>query len=96
LTRGPGQTSLTGNFADQVQLHGLLDQLRDLGIHLISVNPVDQRRPEQVTAKGAQRTLPAQQTALICAVTRQQPIAFSQSADRRLFARVHEDSSYCP
>jgi hypothetical protein len=38
----PGQTSLTGNFADQAQLHGLLDQLRDLGNHLISVNPVDQ------------------------------------------------------
>ena len=38
----PGQTSLTGTFADQAQLHGLLDQLRDLGIHLISVNPVDQ------------------------------------------------------
>ena len=38
----PGQTFLTGNFADQAQLHGLLDQLRDLGIHLISVNPVDQ------------------------------------------------------
>lgn len=42
LTRPPGQTSLNGNFADQAQLHGLLDQLRDLGIHLISVNPVDQ------------------------------------------------------
>jgi hypothetical protein len=27
----PGQTSLTGNFTDQAQLHGLLDQLRDLG-----------------------------------------------------------------
>jgi hypothetical protein len=38
----PGQTALTGTFADQAQLHGLLDQLRDLGIHLISVNPVDQ------------------------------------------------------
>jgi len=38
----PGQTSLTGNFTDQAQLHGLLDQLRDLGIQLISVNPVDQ------------------------------------------------------
>jgi hypothetical protein len=37
----PGQTALTGTFADQAQLHGLLDQLRDLGIHLISVNPVD-------------------------------------------------------
>ena len=38
----PGQTTLTGNFADQAQLHGLLNQLGDLGIHLISVNPVDQ------------------------------------------------------
>jgi hypothetical protein len=35
----PGQTTLTGNFTDQAQLHGLLSQLRDLGIHLISVNP---------------------------------------------------------
>ena len=38
----PGQTTLTGNFADQAQLHGLLDRLRDLGIHLVSVNPADQ------------------------------------------------------
>jgi len=38
----PGQTALTGDFADQAQLHGLLDQLRDLGIHLISVNPAGQ------------------------------------------------------
>jgi hypothetical protein len=38
----PGQTALTGNFADQAQLHGLLDQLRDLGILLISVNPAGQ------------------------------------------------------
>ena len=42
LDSQPGQTSLTGNFADQAQLHGLLGQLGDLGIHLISVNPVDQ------------------------------------------------------
>ena len=42
LDQRPGQTSLTGTFTDQAQLHGLLDQLRDLGIHLISVNPVDQ------------------------------------------------------
>jgi hypothetical protein len=40
LSSRPGQTALTGTFADQAQLHGLLDQLRDLGIHLISVNPV--------------------------------------------------------
>jgi hypothetical protein len=37
----PGETSVTGSFADQAQLHGLLDRLRDLGITLISVNAVD-------------------------------------------------------
>jgi len=36
-----GETSLTGSFADQAQLHGLLDRLRDLGIPIVSVNPVD-------------------------------------------------------
>ena len=36
-----GETSLTGTFADQAQLHGLLDRLRDLGIQLVSVNPVE-------------------------------------------------------
>lgn len=41
----PGQTTLTGNFADQAQLHGLLDRLRDLGIHLVSVNPAGQGEP---------------------------------------------------
>jgi hypothetical protein len=41
LDAAPGQSSLTGTFADQAQLHGLLDRLRDLGIQLVSVNPVD-------------------------------------------------------
>jgi hypothetical protein len=36
-----GETSITGTFADQAQLHGLLDRLCDLGIQLVSVNPVD-------------------------------------------------------
>jgi hypothetical protein len=35
-----GESSLTGTFADQAQLQGLLDRLRDLGIDLVSVNPV--------------------------------------------------------
>ena len=42
LDQRPGQTSLTGDFTDQAQLHGLLDQLRDLGIHLVSVNSMGQ------------------------------------------------------
>ena len=35
-----GESSLTGTFADQAQLHGLLDRLQDLGIPIVSVNPV--------------------------------------------------------
>ena len=34
----PGQTALQGDFADQAQLYGLIDRLRDFGIELISVN----------------------------------------------------------
>lgn len=36
-----GETSLTGYFADQAQLHGLLDRLRNLGIPIVSVNRID-------------------------------------------------------
>jgi len=36
-----GETTLTGSLADQAQLHGLLDRMRDLGIPLVSVNPVE-------------------------------------------------------
>lgn len=41
LERRAGESSLTGTFADQAQLHGLLGRLRDLGIPLVSVNPID-------------------------------------------------------
>jgi len=40
LETSDGESSLTGTFADHAQLHGLLDHLRDLGIQLVSVNPV--------------------------------------------------------
>ena len=40
LDSNGGESSLTGTFADQAQLHGLLDRLQDLGIPIISVNPV--------------------------------------------------------
>jgi hypothetical protein len=39
LTTGDGFTLLTGRVVDQAALHGLLHQLRDLGIPLVSVTP---------------------------------------------------------
>ena len=35
-----GQTTLHADLADQSQLYGLLNRLRDFGIELVSVNPV--------------------------------------------------------
>jgi hypothetical protein len=31
---------LIGHFADQAQLHGILERIRDFGIELVSVNAV--------------------------------------------------------
>ena len=36
-----GNTLLTGSLPDQAALHGVLNRLRDLGVELISVNPVE-------------------------------------------------------
>ena len=32
---GPGETTLVGELTDQVQLHGLLDHIRDFGLELV-------------------------------------------------------------
>ena len=37
----PGGTALTGEFADETQLYGVLDRPRDFGIELVSVNAVE-------------------------------------------------------
>ena len=40
-TEDDGNTLLTGSVIDQAALHGLLKKLRDLGLPLISVSPVE-------------------------------------------------------
>jgi hypothetical protein len=37
-----GDTMLSGNLVDQAALHGVLRKVRDLGISLISVNPIQE------------------------------------------------------
>ena len=41
LEPGRGQTVLVGEVRDQAHLYGLLDRLRDFGIDLVAVEPVD-------------------------------------------------------
>jgi hypothetical protein len=40
-----GDTLLTGTVVDQSALHGLLKKVRDLGMPLLSVNPVEPEQP---------------------------------------------------
>jgi hypothetical protein len=47
-----GDTLLTGPVADQAALHGLLKRVRDLGIPLISVSPVDADDTDASDAEG--------------------------------------------
>jgi hypothetical protein len=54
LEAGDGQTAITGPVVDQAHLHGLLDQVRDLGLELVSVNATFTHSPP--TTDGANRT----------------------------------------
>jgi hypothetical protein len=40
-----GTTTITGQVVDQAALHGLLQKVRDIGLPLVSVTPVDPDRP---------------------------------------------------
>lgn len=44
-TEDDGTTVLRGSIVDQAALHGLLQKLRDVGIPLISLTPVDAPAP---------------------------------------------------
>ena len=48
-----GDTLLTGPVVDQAALHGLLRRVRDLGLPLLSVRPVEPDQPDVPT--GAPR-----------------------------------------
>jgi hypothetical protein len=52
-----GDTLLTGPVVDQAALHGLLKKVRDLGMPLVSVCPVD---PGQADASGVNPSSPSQ------------------------------------
>jgi hypothetical protein len=43
FARRPGRTVLTGEVLDQSHLHGLIERIAELGLELVSVNPMDRR-----------------------------------------------------
>lgn len=47
LERVPGRTVLTGRVLDQAHLHGLIERVQELGLELISVNPLPGDREER-------------------------------------------------
>lgn len=49
---GNGETLLMGPVIDQAALHGFLKKVRDLGLPLISVSPVEPGNPDQSDVKS--------------------------------------------
>jgi hypothetical protein len=51
-----GTTTITGQVIDQAALHGLLQQVRDVGLPLVSVTPVDPDQPDTLPNPHPRRT----------------------------------------
>ena len=45
LERTPGHTVLSGLVLDQAHLHGLIEQIQELGLELVSINPLPRKGP---------------------------------------------------
>jgi hypothetical protein len=45
LSRIPGHTVLAGPVVDQAHLLGLIERIQELGIELVSVNPLPRKAP---------------------------------------------------
>jgi len=51
LTRGKGNTALTGTVRDQAELQGLFRRVSDLGLTLLEAKAID-GRPEELSGDG--------------------------------------------
>ena len=54
ITLDAGDTLITGPVVDQAALHGLLKRVRDLGMSLVSVSPVESGPPTLGTVRSGQ------------------------------------------
>ena len=63
LERVAGTTVLTGPVVDQAHLHGVIARIQELGIELVSVNPVNEPRSTVMTAPPPRPTPSSSSTA---------------------------------